>query len=166
MGKWGADSFMLNLDFASHGELFDSIKSLNSTAKQAFYGAAMKKGNLAQGTWNGCAFNAGGEFLGHDNVGSVEIAAEKFGLTTYVVNRFITAWDKFRSPDEKTPTEHLMEMIEKIGLFDDNPSVKITHYTYRVYTSEETRMIEELRAEIENGVLLEGMDEACELLAV
>ena len=166
MGKWGADEFVLSVDFKQHGALFDAIKSLNARAKQAFYGAAMKKGELQQGTWNGCAFNAGAEFIGDRNVHSVEAAAEKFGLTPYVVSRFISAWDSFRSPDEKSPTEHLMEMIEKIGLFTDNPSVKITTYAYRVYTSEESRMIEELRSEIDSGALLEGMNEACELLAV
>jgi len=166
MGKWGADEFLVSLDFKSHGALFDAIKSLNSKAKQAFYGAALKRGYIAQKTWNGCAFNAGGDFIGHDNVGSIQIAAEKFGLTTYVVGRFIEAWDNFQSPDEKTPTEHLMEMIEKIGLFTDNPSVRITTYQYRVYTSQETQMIEELRREIESGEFLEGMQEAEDLLTV
>jgi len=166
MGKWGADNFTLTVDFASHGDLFDAIKSLNAKAKQAFYGAAMRKGEIAQGTWNGCAFNAGGQEIGDNNVTSVMAAAESFGLTPYVVSRFIQAWDNFRSKDDKTPTQHLMEMIEKIGLFTDNPSVKITTYTYRVYTSAETLAIEELRAEIENGTFLDGMQEACDLLTV
>jgi hypothetical protein len=87
-------------------------------------------------------------------------------LTRHVVEKFIKAWDQFRSKDDKSPTEHLITMIEKVGLFEDNPSVKITTYSHRVFTSEETRMIEELRSEIELGVFLEGMNEACDLLAV
>lgn len=166
MGQWGADEFLLNLDLKDHGPLFNAIKSLNAKARQAFYGAAMRKGHIAQGTWNGCAFNAGGDFVGVDNVTSYQSAAETFGLTPHVVEKFISAWDNFRSHDEKSPTEHLITMIEKVGLFEDNPSVKITTYTHRVFTSEETRMIEELRAEIELGAFLEGMDEACDLLTV
>jgi hypothetical protein len=96
----------------------------------------------------------------------VEVAAEKFGLTPYVVSRFIQAWDNFSSPDEKTPTQHLMEMIEKIGLFSDHPTVRITTYKFRVYTSDETRMIEELRGEIESGAFIDGMAEAEDLLLV
>lgn len=166
MGKWGSDQFILTVDFQSHGDLFDAIKSLNAKARQAFYGAAMRKGEIAQGTWDGCAFNAGGQEIGDSFVNSVAAAASSFGLTPYVVSRFIQAWDKFRSKDEKTPTQHLMEMIEKIGLFEDNPSVKITTFTYRVYTSEETKAIEELRAEIDSGAFLDGMQEACDLLTV
>lgn len=166
MGKWGADEFILSVDMKDHGSLFTAIQQLNAKAKQAFYGAAMKKGEIAQGTWNGCAFNAGGDFAGVGEIHSIQAAAEKFGLTPYVVQSFITAWDQYRPHDERTATEHLLEMLEKIGLFEDNPTVRISTYTYRVYTSEETRMIEELRSEIENGTLLEGMNEACDLLTV
>lgn len=166
MGQWGSDEFILTVDLKDHGPLFNAIKALNAKARQAFYGAAMKKGHIAQGTWDGCAFNAGGDFAGVSGITSVEAAAQTFGVTEHVVKKFINAWDNFRSVDDKSPTEHLMLMIEKVGLFGDNPSISITTYTHRVYTSEETRMIEELRAEIECGLLLEGMDEACDLLVV
>jgi|KBSMisStandDraft_5_1062788.scaffolds.fasta_scaffold03491_5 hypothetical protein len=163
MGKWGADEFVLTVNLKDHGALYTAVQNLNAKARQAFYGAAMKKGNIAQGTWNGCAFNAGGDYVGVDGIHSYEAAAEVFGLTPYVVQSFISAWDSYRPKDGRTATEHLIEMLEKVGLFKDNPSIDITTYRYRVYTSEETRMIEELRAEIENGELLEGMNEACDL---
>jgi hypothetical protein len=166
MGKWGADEFILQVDFKAHGALFTAIQQLNAKARQAFYGAALAKGQIQQGTWNGCAFNAGGDYVGVDNIHSIEEAAKTFGLTPYVVSKFISAWDMFRPQDGRSATEHLIEMLEKVGLFKDNPTVQITTYSHRVYTSEETRMIEELRAEVNNGEFLAGMHEACELLTV
>jgi hypothetical protein len=166
MGKWGADEFVLQMDFKAHGALFTAIQNLNAKARQAFYGAALAKGQIEQGTWNGCAFNAAGDYVGVPDIHSYEAAATTFGLTPYVVSKFIEAWDAYRPTDGRNATEHLIEMLEKVGLFKDNPSIKITTYSHRVYTSEETRMIEELRAEINNGEFLEGMTEACELLTV
>lgn len=164
MGKWGHDDFVINFNLGKKGGLYTAITHLNSKAKQAFYGAAMKLGVIEQGTWNGCAFNAGGNYVGVQGISSYAAAAEAFGLTNYVVETFIEEWDKFRSPDEKSPTEHLIQMLENVGLFEDNPRVKITTYSHRIYTSEETEAIEALRAEIESGAFLAGMQEACDLL--
>lgn len=170
MGVWGADAKARN-----ESALETAIRWLNPTAKQAFYGAAASR-TIARRTWNGCAFNAGGEELGINGVKSVAKAAEVFGIKPYTVQKFIVAWDSLTGTDEHA-NNTLQELILKVGLFTPAGSRGLRKIVVKVFDSTMDQS-EERATEIQNLVadetvtdsqlheLIEGYSEAAELLCV
>lgn len=129
MGQWGASP------------LTKAVCDLNPQAKQAFYAAAASR-TINRGTWNGCAFNAGGESLGVKGVSSVQKAAEVFDLPISVVSRFIHAWDKVTGTPEEA-TQLLRDAITEVGLFSPAGVAKIKSFSVKVF---EAQMEQEVAA--------------------
>lgn len=140
MRTWGANELGQKPRVTT---LEGAIAQLNPKAKQAMYAAA-NKGLIAQGTWNGCAFNKGGIEVGSNLVSSVPAAAAVFGLEERVVSQFIHHWDLLKVPN---PTEYLKEALLKAGLFTEpNESKGRRILRETVYKSMETRKREEFEA--------------------
>jgi len=147
MERWGPAGFSkknrtINLE--------DAVKSLTPKAKQAMYAAA-KLGPIAQGTWNGCAFNVGGKEIGQ-GVSSYAAAAEAFEMPAQDVKNFIRIWDGLKV---RNPTKILMKTIEKVG-FLTVPHVNksgsfVGTYTTIIHESEASfrdefdKMVEDLK---------------------
>jgi len=166
--KWGAGEFgapvVTSLDAA--------VAKLNPKTKQAMYAAA-NKGIIKRGTWDNCAFNAGGIEVGTDGVRSYQAAAQTFGVSQETVAQFISVWDKLRGTDVEA-TEKLKEAILKAGLYaeaNESSGRRILRET--VYRSYEARMKEQFDAlvegldlnDVEHG-LVSDMKEVAELLSV
>lgn len=150
---------MFTMDFSTKPPLEAAVMSLNSKAKKAFYGAARRNTVISRGTWNKCAFNAGAEELGIMGVQDYQTAAEAMGVSYFTVTKFIQAWDgttrdgaaeHFETDAEAT--EYLVSLLEKAGLFSDHALVRV-----QVYAAQELAEIQELQAELDSGVLLDGI---------
>lgn len=148
----------------------NAVRWLNPAAKQAFYGAAASR-TIARRTWNGCAFNAGGEELGIKGVSSVAKAAEVFDLPEKSVSNFIKHWDALSGTDIQC-NEMLKDAILKVGLFSPRGSKRLRTLVFKAQTESESAAL----AQIENIVcdpeitdeqlynMIEGMQEAMELM--
>lgn len=145
--RWGAGEF----GAVKVNTLEAAVAKLNPKTKQAMYAAA-NKGLIKRGTWNGCAFNAGGLEVGDDHVTSTLRAAKTFGVSQEVVSNFIRIWDGLAGSDAEA-TERLKEAIVKAGLFTEaNESSGRRILRETVYKSYETKMREQFDA------LVEGLD--------
>lgn len=148
--------------------LLDVTKDLSPSAKQAMYTAA-QKGLIARGTWDGCAFNAGGEVVGRTDVASFAKAAEVFDMEPKKVSRFIGIWDRYQGTD-KEATNALIFALEKVGLhstpedFKENGKPKMRVVMKRVFTSEETKLKEEFDAMVSELDIEEPSEEQEELV--
>lgn len=147
MGLWGPDGFYKNKSVVN---LEDAVNQLTPKAKQAMYAAA-KLGSIAQGTWDGCAFNAAGNIEGDGNVHSLNSAAALFEMTPKEVGDFIRVWDRLKA---KSPTSVLMKTIENVGFLTEpvksNKSfvgtyTTVVHESEASFRDEFDRMIEDLR---------------------
>lgn len=166
--KWGAGEFgapvVTSLDSA--------VAQLNPKTKQAMYAAA-NKGLIKRGTWDNCAFNAGGIEVGNTDVRSYQSAAATFGVSPTVVINFIKVWDGLGGSDQQA-TEKLKEAILKAGLYTEpNESAGRRILRETVYKSYETRMKEQFDALVEGldlddveHELVSDMKEVAELLSV
>lgn len=140
---WGAENF----NKPAGGTLEKVVADLNPAAKQAMYAAA-NKGLIRRGTWDGCAFNAGGYEVGDNNVTSYFAAAKAFGLDEKKVVNFIRVWDGLNGDDE-TCTNRLKAAILAAGLYTEpgeSSSRRILRQT--IYKSQETQMREKFEAQI------------------
>lgn len=100
------------------------IAPLPPAVKQAFYAAA-NKGPIARGTWDGCAFNAGGKEVGNNGISSFQAAAQAFGISEYKVSAFISVWDRDIPGSDNEATQILRDTIEKVGLFTNPEEVDV-----------------------------------------
>jgi hypothetical protein len=159
MSKWGSEGF------ASGSNLEASIRLLNPKAKQAMYGAARAK-TIHKGSWNGCAFNAAGMQVGgsiNEHITSIDRAAEVFGVSQNVVQKFISAWDKLPGSDEES-TQELIHTLEKVGLFSEASETRLARkIRVTLYKSLESELRDQLEEAFENESI-EGVCEARELL--
>lgn len=154
---WGAENF----GGGSGGTLETIVRQLNPAAKQAMYGAA-NKGLIRRGTWNGCAFNAGGAEIGNKNVDSYFAAAKAFDLDQRIVRKFIAIWDGLHGTDESC-TERLKAAILDAGLFTEPGETKGRRVLRQtIYRSQETM----LREKFEEQVSMLDLDDAEDELAV
>jgi hypothetical protein len=164
MGTWGNGNFG-----DPHKPLVQAIKLLNPKAKQAMYGAARSQ-TIVKGNWNGCAFNKAGEQISmelggtiKETVTSSERAAEVFGLSVMVVNKFIKAWDDLPGSDEES-TKILIECLERVGLFSEAGQSRVTRKVRQVlHENVERKLLEELEKQLDDNKV-EGVCEAGELL--
>jgi hypothetical protein len=141
---WGAGNFGKGGNVST---LEGVVRQLNPAAKQAMYGAA-NKGLIRRGTWDGCAFNAGGVEVGNNNVGSTFAAAQQFNLPSSTVTRFIEIWDSTNGTDEEC-TERLKAAILDAGLFTEaNESKGRRVLRQTIYKSQETQLREKFEAEV------------------
>lgn len=146
--NWGEGNFRQRSKHSFEG----IVQQLPPNVKQAMY-AAVNRGTIKRGTWNGCAFNAGSIEICHDeekSVKSVEAAARFFNISTELVSRFIRLWDNLPGSTVEA-NERLKNAILDAGLFSEpnEPRGKrVLRQT--VYKSEETRMREEFEALVEN----------------
>jgi len=167
MSDWGSKSFVLtglNFGKSSASELEQAVTLLPARVRQAFYGAAMRKGIIARKTWNGCAFNAGSlenEIQGKKIEGKLEVtqgvagytsAAEVFNISPYKVSRFISAWDTSPYASDKLATEALVEILERIGIFNDpdKPTVKIVTHTVYEGNMTDAQLLASFKEELTN----------------
>jgi len=157
--NWGKPGFAKTL--RPSDSLYTAVEGLKISTRQAFYAVATKKA-FRRGTWNGCAFNGAADGA----VSSFRAAADYFGETEEAVRKFIRAWDQtagvIRSDQQATVL--LKEVILHVGVTEVSPCIvsDAKVYTVRLFTSEETQMVEELRAEIDAGAwdeILSKMDE-------
>lgn len=154
MGRqWGANE----LGSPKVTTLEEAVSKLNPAAKQAMYGAA-NKGLIRRGTWDGCAFNAGGKEVGKP-VHSFQAAAMAFKLPVEIVHKFIMIWDRISGSDESA-TEKLKAAILKAGLFTEpNESAGRRILRETVYKSYETRMKEQFDSIVEGLDIHDASDE-------
>jgi hypothetical protein len=149
---------------SGYPNLYQAIMRLPAKAKQAMYAAASAR-KISQGTWNGCAFNAGGMEIGNANIHSYEAAAAAFDCSIKVVQAFIAAWDGLPERGDHA-TRVLRETLEEVGLFHE-PTRAIRIVRTVEWKSEQTKLVEAFRAEMENpDFTVDGLTEACELLGV
>lgn len=97
------------------------VRPLTPTAKQALY-AATNTGDLQRRTWDRCAFNAAGRFVG-TSIRSRRRAAAAFGITRGQVGRFIAAWDALPGSNDECTTL-LRDAIQEVGLFTEPPPTR------------------------------------------
>ena len=94
-----------------------AVNRLSPKAKQAFYAASIS-GPINRGTWNGCAFNAGGDILGED-VRNFDAAAVVFEMKVHDVQSFIQQWDTFRLDlSNVDATDLLRDYLLESGLYE------------------------------------------------
>ena len=149
---------------SGYPNLYQACMRLPAKAKQAMYAAASAR-KIAQGTWNGCAFNAGGIEIGNDNVNTTQSAAAAFGCSIKVVSDFIREWDGLPERGDKA-TGILRETLEEVGLFNE-PTRAIRIVRTVEWKSEQTKLVEAFRAEMDSPDFdIDGLTEACELLSV
>lgn len=157
---WGASHFELSgLNFKTHtsnNTLYHAVEILPARVKQAFYGAAIRKGVIKRSSWNGCAFNEGGIEIGNETVKSIPAAARAFGVSEFLVKNFIQKWDSSPYPSDSEATQALIGILEKVGIFSepDKPTVRIINET--VYTGNLTD--QELTQEFVDAIKLDNLD--------
>jgi hypothetical protein len=158
MAKWGLTPFE------------NAVRWLNPAAKQAFYAAAASR-TINRGTWNGCAFNAGGEVIGRNDVTSVSRAAEAFDMPAKSVSNFIRQWDSLRGSDEEA-NRMLREAIERVGLFSPRGVLRLRTLTFTAQDEEEKAAFEKIDSLVSDPsitdedlwTLIDGCKEAMELI--
>lgn len=167
MSEWGSKSFGISgLNFKGHGgsALEQATYLLPARVRQAFYGAAMRQGVIARKTWNGCAFNAGsleneiqgkkieGKAKVEIGVQSTNTAADVFGISQFKVKNFIQAWDQSPYPNDKVATEALVEILERIGLFNDpdKPKVRIVTHVVHEGNMTDAQLLDSFKEELKN----------------
>lgn len=144
------------------------VRALPPHVRQAML-VASKKGLIARGTWDGCAFNAASK-LGGENVGSVAEAARVFGCSQAVVNNFIGKWDKFtvgnppRKPSDQEANRLLVEAINEVGTHTPIKGTKRVIRGY-AYKSEATKFAEQLESGELTVEMIPGCKEVGELLS-
>lgn len=156
MGKWGLTPFE------------SSVRWLSPKAKQAFYAAAASR-TIRQGTWNGCAFNAGAENLGVSGVSSISRAAEVFEMPEKSVSNFIRQWDQLHA---ENPTARLREAIEAVGLFSPRGTLRLRKLIFAAQNAEEQKAFEHIDQVVSDETvtdemiweMIEGSKEAMELI--
>lgn len=147
---------------SGYPNLYQACMRLPSSAKKAMYAAASSR-KIRQGSWDGCAFNAGGIEIGDQNVTSFQAAAEAFKCSVKVVTAFISAWDGLVAED---PTGILRETLEDVGLFHE-PTRAFKIVRTVEWKSEQSKLVEAFNAEMEDpNFSIDGLTEACELLGV
>lgn len=143
MGEWAPDGFGNKGN--GPASLRQSIERLTPKAKQAFFAAASHT-VIRRGTWNGCAFNAGGIEVGDQTISSSKRAAELFEMETKDVNSFIRYWDSSKYGTDEKATQALRTMIEEVGLFSEpvgNKKFAGGTFVKVVHESDETKMRQE-----------------------
>lgn len=158
MGKFGLTPFE------------NSVRWLTPKAKQAFYAAAASR-TIKRGTWNGCAFNAGGAELGVNNVSSVGKAAEVFEMPAKSVSNFIRQWDGLKGSDEDA-NRRLREAIEKVGLFSPRGVLRLRTLAFTAQDEVEQAAFETIDSLVSNPEItdeqlwqmIDGCKEAMELI--
>lgn len=155
---WGISSLGINTVTHGHGGLLvDVVRKLSPTAKQAM-SAAVEHGLIRRGTWSGCAFNQAGAVVAEklmsiqdkNYVRSTSEAAEVFNMTSDDVNRFIVCWDGLPGSDEEC-TAQLRDALNEVGIFAPANERKGKRVIRQLlYKSEETRMMEAFKEQLEN----------------
>lgn len=148
-----------------------AVSWLNPEAKQAFYAAAASR-TIKRGTWNGCAFNAGGEEIGIVGVKNYQAAAAAFDLPVKSVMNFIAQWDQLPGNDEAC-NQRLRETIAKVGLFSPRGVFRLRSLVFKAQeTEKEVAIFEQIDRYVsdpditddELHSLIDGYKEASELI--
>lgn len=158
MSHWGRPGFADSTKYKVG--LPAALQTFKLETRVKIYALAVKS-KFKRGTWDGCVMN---QVAG---VHSAENAAAYFGEPVENIIKFIHAWDETSGhiKSDEQATKILVNALLDAGLvptcnpMEDQPKDKV--YRARIYTSEETRQVEELRAEIEAGAfddLLAEMD--------
>lgn len=137
--------------------LVSVVRDLPPNAKKAMYAAA-EKGLIARRTWNGCAWNAASKIAtsGRVSANSYTSAADVFGCSPEVVQRFISVWDNLSGTDKRC-TALLKDAIDQSGISTEenlNKAVKVLRGF--AYKSLDTQFKEQL-ADVENITDIPGM---------
>lgn len=143
MGIWAPDGF--SKKGSEPASLRQSIETLTPKAKQAFFAAASHK-VIRRGTWDGCAFNAGGIEVGDGTVSSIKTAAITFEMEPQEVRSFIQYWDRSNYSSDEEATQALRTMIEEVGLFSEPVGKKKFAggtFVKTIHESDETKMRKE-----------------------
>lgn len=159
MSQWGRPGFADSTQYKIG--LPAALQEMKLETRVKIYALAVKS-KFRRGTWNGCVLNQVG------GVSSVHDAAQYFGESEHNIIKFIHAWDETSGhiKSDEQATKILINALLDAGLVEPTEKVTVVYskdkvYRARIYTSEETRQVEELRAEIEAGAfddLLAEMD--------
>jgi hypothetical protein len=133
------------------------VIKLNVKSRRLIYAALEKGVFFNRGTWDGCVFNNITGLAGYERV------ADYLGDDVNAVTEFIRLWDSTsRGLSRSEANGQLRKALEFVGLDERiKPLSSVT--VVRVFTSEETKMVEELHQEIESGAfdeLLKELDHA------
>lgn len=167
--RWGRPGFEQEIkSLKSHNDLRSATAALSMTTRQRIFAYIQKGGTFKRGTWNGCVMNAASD----GNVSSLRMAAEHFGETVPVISNFIGAWDSTSYVEEARATIFLERILLECGLTTESPKPepieyeKVKVFRVRLFTSKETELVEELRAEIDAGAFDEDFAKFQELVSV
>lgn len=167
MGNWG---------FGTKDQLTpfeNSVRWLTPAAKQAFYAAAASR-TIKRRTWNGCAFNAGGEEIGIRDINSIQAAADAFDIPVKSVSNFIHQWDSLIGSDDECNTM-LRNAIVKVGLFSPRGTLRLRKLVFADRMDEkENAVFEQIDRYVsdpeikdeELWTLIDGYKEAEQLIGV
>jgi hypothetical protein len=142
-------------------DLYNVIRPLNPETKKAMFAAATHN-MIKRGTWNGCAFNAGGLEVGDASISSYAKAAEVFNLPEVAVANFIRVWDQLKGTDEEC-TQLLREAIEKVGIYTEPNAKRATRIERKIVFKSLATQLEEIEKELAADTI-ENVDEMAQLL--
>jgi len=161
---WGRPGFEKEIhEHQQVNTLQGSLGGLSLATRRKIYAYVQKGGLFKRGTWDGCVMNAASGGI----VQSFSDAAVYFGESEHKIMAFVHAWDATRhSLTDLEATRKLESLLLEVGLTPVSPKFVSDAKVYRVrlFTSKETAMVEELRAEIEAGAFdadIEAMKELC-----
>jgi hypothetical protein len=156
MGNWGKTYDPSTL--RPEHPLMRATRALSVDTRAKIYAVITRGEVMHKGTWDGCVFNK------ITNMNNARSVASLLGEDEQKVMNFITAWDGLPLNDIRA-TVFLSKLLEQVGIVkeapvhDDRKIVKV-----RLHTSEETKAVEELRAEIDNGAFDELLSQVDELV--
>jgi hypothetical protein len=167
--RWGRPGFEKQMRELHHaGSLAGSVMALSLSTRQRIYAFIQRGGSFKRGTWNGCVMNAAS---GEANVTSISAAAHYFQEPYHTISDFIGQWDA--TPGDSVSANRTLEKILlEVGLTTESPEYKpqeenkVKVFRVRLFTSAETKAVEELRAEIEAGAFDADLAEFQELVGV
>lgn len=159
MSEWGKPGFAESgLNLRPEHPLMRATRNLKIETRAKIYAVITRGEVMHKGTWNGCVFN---KITNMSNASSVAALLDE---SVQNVERFISAWDGLGLSDVKA-TVYLSRLLEDVGIVKETPKVSAEKvHRVRLYTSEETKAVEELRAEIDGGAFDELLSQVDELV--
>lgn len=164
--RWGRPGFEKQAsEIRGMQSLAGAVGALSLSTRQRIFAFIQRGGTFKRGTWNGCVMNAAS---GDANVSSIRAAAQFFNEPEHVIGDFIGQWDSTYG-DSQQANRLLEKVLLNCGLTGVSPKQedsRVKVYRVRIFTSAETKAVEELRAEIDAGAFDEDLAKFQELVGV
>lgn len=164
--RWGRPGFEKQItDLGYQRDLARATSALSLSTRQRIYAFMKRGGTFKRGSWNGCVMNA----ASGGSVSSIQAAASFFDEPLMVISDFIGQWDATHGTTLEA-NRKLEKILLDCGLTTESPvwqdQEKVKVYRVRLFTSAETKAVEELRAEIDAGAFDADLAKFQELVGV